>query len=489
MKFKQIIKSINYNQLQDRGNPDIDYITYDSRKVKPHTLFVAVPGQKSDGHSFISQAVSRGASAVIGEKNSPAYINKISYIQVPDSRIAMAQASAAFYNNPSDKLQLVGVTGTNGKTTILYMIKNILTDSGRKTGVIGTINYEIGNRIIPALRTTPESSDLNELLSQMVNIGCKTAITEVSSHAILQNRIYGLDFNIAVFTNLTQDHLDYHKSMNNYFDAKARFFYNLNANKNAYAVINSDDSWGQCLLQDKDNIPANVLTYGINSQSDIRARNIKIDAEFSSFTVESPWENAEIKLRLLGRYNISNALAAFAVCAVTGIKPAEIAASLAALASVRGRLEKIDVNLPFKIFVDYAHTDDALKNVLATLREITTNRLIVVFGCGGDRDRNKRHKMGAAAQAQADYIIITTDNPRTESPDQIIADITSGFDENALYRVIPDRNTAIHTALQKAQSGDIILIAGKGHETYQEFADTVVPFDDREVVKKYLNIN
>jgi len=400
----------------------------------------------------------------------------------------MAQVARVFYHNPSDRLKVVGITGTNGKTTTAFMIKNIFDMAGLKAGMIGTVEYIIGRRVIPATRTTPESVDLQHMLDQMLTADCRGAVMEVSSHALVQKRVLGIDFDAAVFTNLTHDHLDYHQTMEKYFQAKTLLFKSLRQSaKKPVAVVNIDDSYGRQLASLPE-VKAGVITYGLQEQAAVRVSNLQLTAQGSSFDVLSPWGGAKISLHLLGRYNVSNALAAIGACGALGIKLSLIADVLQQMTCVPGRLEEIQTTAGFQVFVDYAHTEDALRNVLTTLREVTTGRLIVVFGCGGNRDVKKRPLMGAVAEQMADYAILTSDNPRREEPGLIISQILNGFKTREKVDVIPDRYEAIARALFIAEKGDVVLIAGKGHENYQEFVNTIIPFDDRQVVRECLGM-
>ncbi|MBN1268072.1 MAG: UDP-N-acetylmuramoyl-L-alanyl-D-glutamate--2,6-diaminopimelate ligase, partial [Kiritimatiellae bacterium] len=351
---------------------------------------------------------------------------------------------------------------------------------------IGTVRYEIGDRLIPAGRTTPEAPELQAMMDQMVQAGCQSVVMEVSSHALDQKRVWGIDFDVGVFTNLTQDHLDYHETMENYFAAKARLFHGLGqAEKLATAAINIDDPWGQ-QLAGINGFKVDTLTFGVHPGARVRAEDCELSPDGSSFSLRSPWGDARVNLSLLGRFNISNALAAVSACGALGIDPRLMADVLAGIQSVPGRLEAIPNRRGLKVFVDYAHTDDALKNVLTTLREITPGRILLVFGCGGNRDRTKRPRMGAVAARLADYSVVTNDNPREEDPAEIARAVVEGFGEQTHYEVLLNREEAIARAVRMAQFGDVVLIAGKGHENYQEFAHTVVPFDDREVARSLL---
>ncbi|MBI2441529.1 MAG: UDP-N-acetylmuramoyl-L-alanyl-D-glutamate--2,6-diaminopimelate ligase [Lentisphaerae bacterium] len=488
MKLSLLLKDIKPLALSSEADPDIKGLAYDSRKVKPGYLFFALPGQNQDGNQFVPDALERGAVAVVSTVTVPVGHGAAAIVQVADPRQAMAELAGAFYNNPSAGLKIVGVTGTNGKTTTAFMLRDIFNDAGRPTGLIGTVNYQIGTRIIPAGRTTPEAVDLQAMLAQMAQVGCQSAVMEVTSHALVQKRVAGIDFDSAVFTNLTHDHLDYHQTLENYFQAKLLLFRSLNRRrKKPVAVVNLDDPYGRRLAQEP--LQADLVTYAISQEAQVRALNLQITSAGSTFEVHSPWGDAQLTLKLLGRYNVSNALAAMAAAGAAGVPPAQAAGILARMIAVPGRLEEIAAEGGFQVFVDYAHTDDALQNVLTTLREITRGKLSVVFGCGGNRDRKKRPRMGAVAARLADYVILTSDNPRKEDPSAIIAEIRSGCQQSENVEVVEDRHEAIIRALSLAEPGDVVLVAGKGHENYQEFANTVIPFDDRQVVRECLGLS
>lgn len=489
MKLNSLLESIKPLSVNPRSDPEIKGLAYDSRQVKPGYIFFALKGQREDGQLFIQDAVGRGAAAVVSEQTRFIGKEQTVMLQVADARHSMAQTARAFYHNPSERLKVVGITGTNGKTTAAFMIMNILDTAGFKCGMIGTVEYIIGKRIIPATRTTPESVDLQQMLDQMVAADCRSVVMEVSSHALVQKRTQGIDFDTAVFTNLTHDHLDYHETMEKYFQAKVILFRNLSQEtKKPVALVNIDDSFGRQLASSPE-IKADLITYGLYEQAAVRAFNLQLTGRGSTFEVASPWGGIKVSLGLLGRYNVSNALAAFGACGAMGIEPKLMADVIQQMTFVPGRLEEIQTGAGFQVFVDYAHTEDALRNVLTALREISAGRLIVVFGCGGNRDINKRPRMGSVAEQLADYAILTSDNPRREEPGIIISQILNGFKTREKVEIIPDRSEAIARALFIAEKGDVVLIAGKGHENYQEFANTIIPFDDREVVREYLGIN
>lgn len=479
MELRELIKALNPRSVSGQLDCKVSGIAFNSRYVLPGYIFVALKGQNTDGHNFVSDAIERGAVAVVCERNG---LNsaRAAKIVVDDTREALAKLSAAFYKNPSSRLKVVGVTGTNGKTTVAFMIKSIFEAAGIPTGLIGTVRYEIGERVIPAWRTTPESLDLQYMLNQMSEQGCKACVMEVSSHALEQKRVLGIEFDAAVFTNLTQDHLDYHKDMENYYAAKRKLFKAIQSpSKKSIAVINIDDIYGERLYKETD--LAVKCSYGMKGEATIRASDVKMTQKGADFTVNYNESKFECHLPLIGRHNIYNALAAVGVAIAFNIPVNIIKRALSKMQPVPGRLEKIELGQPFNVIVDYAHTDDALKNVLTSLRELTSGRLLLTFGCGGSRDTSKRFKMGAVAAKLADYTIITTDNPRKESPQKIAAQIVEGYvaQRSDGFEVELDRKRAINAIISMAKPGDTVLIAGKGHETYQEFEDTTVPFDDR----------
>ncbi|MSR64646.1 MAG: UDP-N-acetylmuramoyl-L-alanyl-D-glutamate--2,6-diaminopimelate ligase [Verrucomicrobiae bacterium] len=485
MILRDIIEKLAPIAADGNLDREVTGIAYDSRKVRPGEVFVALRGVKTDGHNFIETAIERGASAVIVERNGfPS--RKAAKIKVEDSRKALALAAAEFYGHPSAKLKVIGVTGTNGKTTVTYMLKKILEENGLKTGLLGTVSYIIGERQIPATRTTPEALEIQSMMAQMNRADCKACVMEVSSHALDQHRVFGIDFDVAVFTNLTQDHLDYHQSMERYYAAKSMLFHTLGTSKKrGCAVINLDDPYGKRLIADVA-VRATKVAYGIVEAAQLRAVDVQMSSSATEFTIEGDEKPLRVRIPLIGRHNIYNSLAALGVAEGLGIGLDRAAKALEKIDCVPGRLDKVNAKIPFHVFVDYAHTDDALKNVLTTLRELAQARLIVVFGCGGNRDTTKRSKMGAVAEQLADFIVLTSDNPRKEDPREIIRQIETGISEKQKYEVVVDRREAIARSLAMAKPNDMVLIAGKGHETYQEFADTVTPFDDKMVVRELL---
>ncbi len=486
MLLKELVQSLPEAKVEGALDREVAGIAYDSRRVVPGMVFVAVRGQRVDGHDFIVPAVDRGAVAVICERNG-VLKTRATKIQVPDSREALARVAMTFYQHPSSRLKIIGVTGTNGKTVVAFMVKQVLETAGLKTGLIGTVHYEVGDRIIPAQRTTPESLELQQTLAQIAKAGCQACVLEVTSHGLDQKRVLGIEFDVAIFTNLTHDHIDYHGSMEDYFRTKQLLFAALGrGGKRGTAVINIDDTYGARLAEAKH---AEVqLTYGLQRKATLRASEIQLNGEGSQFQVETPKGSFACRLPLIGRHNVYNALAAvgagFALNAEEGI----IQTALNDMPAVPGRLEAIAGGQPFAVFVDYAHTDDALKNVLASLREVTGGRLLLLFGCGGGRDARKRPLMGKVAAELADFTLITSDNPRQEDPAEIAGQIEAGYRsvKTDSYEIELDRQRAIQQILGSARAGDTVLLAGKGHETYQEFENTVVPFDDRVIAQEAL---
>ncbi len=483
MQLKTILAALPVREIIGPADRTVESVAYDSRRVQRNGLFVALRGEKSDGHDFIDEAIDKGASVIVAERNGTH--PRATSVIVENTRTVLADIAATFYGTPVRKLKMAGVTGTNGKTTTTFLIKHICENAGVRCGLIGTVRYEIADRILPAARTTPESLDLQELLAQMVNAGCRAAAMEVSSHALAQERTRGLEWDVAVFTNLTQDHLDFHGTMENYFDAKTKLFTGLtNQTKKTkpLAVINIDDDYGR-KLRDRIDKTVSVLTYGMGVHADFRASNYRVEFGGTSYQLDANGKSYLVRVPLIGRFNVANSLAALAAATGLGVRLREAVLSLGKSPQVPGRLELVQAKRQFQVFVDYAHTPDALLNVLKTLRELQPNRLIAVFGCGGNRDTQKRPLMAQVVDQNADVAIITSDNPRKEDPEAIIADVEKGFRSNN-YQKITDRAEAIARAVEMAQPRDIVLIAGKGHENYQEFADHTIPFDDVQVARR-----
>ncbi len=480
MKLSKLRAALNGERAHNFSDGDVRGVIHDSRRMKKDFVFVAIRGAKSDGHDFAAEAVARGAAAVVAERRLelPEHIPQI---VVPDTRLALAALAACFYDHPSAKMRVIGTTGTNGKTTTIHLIKSIVEASGEPAGLIGTIGYRIGQRELPATTTTPESVDLQSYLADMVAANIRYAAMEVSSHALMQHRVAHLKFAAGVFTNLTRDHLDYHKTLEAYLDAKARLFEGLEPE--AFAVLNADDAACESLRK---RTRARVITYGIAAAADVTAKIHSVSLDGMRFELRSSAGSLEIHSPFIGRHNVYNALAAASVGIAFEMNLDAIKKGLEALGGVPGRLEPVPNSRGLYIVVDYAHTPDALENVLSALRPLTKKRLLLVFGCGGDRDRTKRPIMGGIAERMADLVWITSDNPRTEDPMGIIAEIEAGVKDRSKFRTQPDREAAIREAVTQAQADDLILIAGKGHERYQIFKETIVPFDDREAVRKAL---
>jgi UDP-N-acetylmuramoyl-L-alanyl-D-glutamate--2,6-diaminopimelate ligase len=485
MKLSELLNQVSHLGVRGTVDRPVSGIAYDSRKSQADGLFVAIPGAKHDGFEYVEDAVKRGAGVIVSpHTRSPG--RDVTHVQVEDARLALADLARVFYGNPSRALKVIGITGTNGKTTTAFMLRDILEAAGLTPGLMGTVQYEIGARILPATRTTPESLDVQAYFDQMRHAGCHSAVMEVSSHALDQNRVRGIDFDVAVFTNLTRDHLDYHQTLDRYYEAKRRLFTGLGrSDKPGFAVINRDDPWGRRLAEEAD-ISARVLTFGFDVGADVRACDLVLGQAGSDFTVRSPWGESRVHTPLLGRFNLQNAMAAYAAARAMGLEETPVLQGLARRTAVPGRLEEVYTAQDWRVFVDYAHTDDALANVLETLRDFTRNRLIVVFGCGGNRDQTKRAPMGAVAARLADLAILTSDNPRDEDPAAILAQVVTGFGDRSNYEVVEDRSKAIEMALAMARKGDIVLIAGKGHEITQEVRGTYLVFDDRQVVRALL---
>jgi UDP-N-acetylmuramoyl-L-alanyl-D-glutamate--2,6-diaminopimelate ligase len=483
MQLKTLLSATPVREIIGPVDRAVESIAYDSRRVQRDGLFVALRGEKNDGHDFIGQAIEKGATVIVAEraeKNSRA-----TFVVVENTRTVMADLAARFHNYPARKLKLAGVTGTNGKTTTTFLIKHICEKAGMRCGLLGTVRYEIGERVLPAARTTPESLDLQELLAQIRDAGCRAAAMEVSSHALAQDRTRDIEWDAAVFTNLTQDHLDYHGTMENYFGAKAKLFEQLaqqQRKKKPVAIINIDDHFGQKLIAKIDN-KISTVTFGTGLKADFRASNYRMEFGGTSYQLDARGKSYLVRVPLIGRFNVANSVAALAAANALGVDLREAVLSLAKSPQVPGRLEIVPAKRQFQIFVDYAHTPDALVNVIKTLRELQPRRLIVVFGCGGNRDREKRPLMGQVVDQNADYAIITSDNPRKEDPEKIIAEVEKGLRGNH-FEKITDRAAAITRAVELAQPRDVVLVAGKGHENYQEFADHTVPFEDIQVARR-----
>ncbi|MDI9480723.1 MAG: UDP-N-acetylmuramoyl-L-alanyl-D-glutamate--2,6-diaminopimelate ligase [Bacillota bacterium] len=484
MRLDEVCQGIEYRIEQGSLATEITGICYDSRQVRPGNLFVCIVGEKTDGHLFAQQAVESGAAAILAERKVD--IGKqVALVITSDTRAGLSQIAANYYGHPSRQLRVIGVTGTNGKTTTTHLIQAILNEQQKKTGIMGTLYARLGSISKDYGHTTPESVDIQEFFRLLVDNGAEYAVMEVSSHALELGRVDSIDFDVALFTNLTQDHLDYHKTMEKYRDAKLKLFTMIKNQPASYCIINGDDPAAEYFTQ-ASQVP--YYTYGIKSAADIRAVKIHNTLKNSQFEVVFANQSFDIKMKLIGEFSVYNALAAIAWALAEKVPIPIIQKALAAVEGVPGRFEQIDLGQNYTVVVDYAHTPDGLENVLQVARQLVQNRLITVFGCGGDRDRTKRPLMGAIAGQYSNFCIITSDNPRTEDPQAIIDDILPGLEqiETARYAVIPDRREAIKHAIHIAKEGDLVVIAGKGHETYQLVMGQVLDFDDRQVAAEMI---
>ena len=483
MKLSTLVHHLDSMGTYNLCDVEITGITNDSRNVRPGYLYVAIKGYKTDGHNFIKQSLECGAQAIISEERFS--LNpKIPQIIVRNARKALSSLSCCFYNNPSQKINVVGVTGTNGKTTTTFLIKSVIEKAGYGAGLIGTINYQIGKNIIPAQETTPESIELQRLIAEMVAAKMKFAVMEVSSHSAIQHRIENINFKTAVFTNLTTEHMDYHKTISNYMNAKVELFKNLT--KNSFAVLNADDEFSKYFA---DRTSAQILWYGIKNNADIKAEICRESTSSIMIKLNYSGREIDMKMPFMGLHNVYNALASVASAISLGFELDVIKSGIETAPVVPGRLENVPCNRGFKVFVDYAHTPHALETVLHALKHQVKGRILLVFGCGGDRDKEKRPKMGRIAGEKSDIFWLTNDNPRSEDPVNIIDDIIAGIKSGRSFHIQTNRHKAIEEALAEAKSGDIVLIAGKGHEKYQIINDTIIPFDDRETAKQILSDN
>ncbi len=483
MILGDLLRGAEVLDLYGGAEREIRSLAYDSREAGADGLFFAIRGERTDGHRYIGQALEKGAVGVVSEIEPPPGF-PVAWVRVAAVRRAMAEVSRAFYGQPDLALMLVGITGTNGKTTTAYLIHSIFEAAGLKTGLFGTIEYRVGDRVLPAPHTTPESPDLAAYLAEIVRSGGQAAVMEVSSHALAQDRVWGFRFAAAVFTNLTGDHLDFHKDMEHYFAAKRRLFEGMGTPPPELAVINADDSWGALL---RDGPSSRHVTYGVESNADVKPRHFSQGPAGMKMTLAVLEKRFDIESPLIGRANLENILAAVAVTDGLGIARGKIQEGIAGLKQVPGRFQKVDEGQPFLVIVDYAHTHDALRSALKTAREFTRGRLIVVFGCGGDRDRTKRPMMGEVAGNLSDSVVLTSDNPRSEDPILIMNDVMVGLQKSGrAYLAEVDREVAIRKALEQAREGDTVLIAGKGHETTQVLRDRTLPFDDRQAARNVL---
>lgn len=483
MKLTKLInKSKIYEFEGELADFEVKGVTANSKEVKPGFIFVAIKGVNSDGNNFIAQALQNGAQTIVIQKNSLVTLDleNVNLIKVSDCRKAIAELAKEFYQDPSSKIKVVGVTGTNGKTTITYLIEAILNECGKIPAVLGTVNYRFKDNIFDSKNTTPGPDQLQAMLADMLKQGVDYLTMEVSSHALDQQRTKGVNFTAAIFTNLTQDHLDYHKTLADYFSAKAKLFQELE--NTAYSIINIDDTYGQKLINLS---KGKIITYAIDSPAQVIAKNIKYSASGTEFILINKEKEFSLKISLIGKHNVYNVLAAVAWAMAEGVEIDIICRAIEGFSFVPGRLQRCDVKKEFSVFVDYAHTDDALKNVITSLREFSEGKIIVVFGCGGDRDKTKRPKMGRVVTELADLAIITSDNPRSEEPKDIINDIKKGINKDN-FLVELDRKSAIKKSLSMAKKGDIVLIAGKGHEKTQILKDKVLEFDDCRMAEECL---
>jgi len=478
MKLKELLNGIEICSAAADLEMEISGVSYDSRTTQPGDLFVAMTGFATDGHAYIGKAAAAGAAAVLCER---APEGGVPYVQVADSRRALAVLGANWFGHPADDMTMVAVTGTNGKTTTTYLIKHILEQTrGAKVGLIGTNQNMIGEEIIPTERTTPESFEVQKLFAQMLDAGCGYVVMETSSHALALDRVYGVHYAVGIFTNLTQDHLDFHQTMEAYCDAKAILFRNCGV-----GVCNADSQWTERLLRDA---TCEKYFYAEKAEADLRAEDICLESDYISFTAVTKTERVPVRVNIPGGFMVYNALDALGAVMALGISLEEAAEALSRVSHVKGRVEVVPTpEKDYTILIDYAHSPDGMVNVLSSVKGFAKGRTVALFGCGGDRDRTKRPKMGAVAAEIADFVIVTTDNPRTEKPADIIADILPGLEGfDTPYIVVEDRIEAIHWAMDHAEAGDVIVLCGKGHETYQEINHVKHHMDEREIVRDYL---
>ena len=477
--------------LAQSGDAPVTGVEYDSRKLKPGNVFVAMRGETSDGNRYIDQAIRQGATAIVTDSVNETQRPNVAWAQVPHGRRALARISANFYGQPANRLSTTGITGTNGKSTTAFLLEAILQAAARKSLLVGTIEYHVADKVLPAPHTTPESLELNQLFAQAIDAGATEVVMEVSSHALEQQRVYGVPFDVAIFTNLTRDHLDYHKDMEQYFAAKRVLFEGCGTGAPRVTVLNVDDAYGTQLVEVSQATGSQVVTYGL-SRGDFHAEKIDITLRGTRFDMQTPQGVIRIWSPLIGKVNVYNILAAAAAAEARGCVTSDIAEGIGALAFVPGRFQRVDCGQPFTVVVDYAHTDDALRNLTSLSREFMTQaggrgRVITVFGCGGDRDRAKRPLMGEAAGRGSDLVVLTSDNPRSEDPVTIINDALVGVQRSGTkYKIEPDRQAAIALALSTAMAGDIVLLAGKGHEKVQVSREGTRLFDDVEVAHSLL---
>tara|TARA_R100000027_G_scaffold67701_1_gene67962 strand:+ start:10771 stop:12357 length:1587 start_codon:yes stop_codon:yes gene_type:complete len=485
-KIRDIIEGVDVLVHKGSLDQEVRSIITDSRRVIPGSLFFARKGLRTDGRLFVEEAIDRGAAGIVTE-DAPGMHSGVVFIQVKSVPRALAAIAGNFYQWPDRKLHTVGISGTNGKTTVSWLARELLAAEHGKAGLVGTIHYDLGGRTVPSYKTTPESVDTYSLFRQMINADCKSAVMEVSSHGIDQCRVEGMSFDIAVFLNLTQDHLDYHEDMDEYYEVKRRLFDGGIGSTPKRSIINIDDPYGRRLVADLGEDAA-CITFGVAGDADYRAEDVEFSRTGVTFRLVTPKGEYKIKANLAGRFNLSNMLAALAIAAESGCNVKKVASILKKFPGVPGRLERVDDGQPYEVFVDYAHTDDALRSTLEVLREITPGKVHLVFGCGGDRDRGKRPLMMHVGQTFADFCWVTADNPRSESLDQIFDDMQKGVSKPERVEFVEDRRRAISLALDAVGPDDTVLIAGKGHEPFMEFGDTIVPFDDRLVARELIRV-
>ena len=499
MNFSQLLWGLGVSH--SGGDPQISGLDYNSRRVQPGWVFVAMRGESSDGNRYIDTALKHGAVAVVTDSKSEHRRQHVPWAVIPSGRRALSRMSANFYGHPAEKLKVIGITGTNGKTTTSFLCESILQHVGRSSALIGTIEYHIPvkaaqsgaapYKVLPSPHTTPEALELNQVFAEAFAAGATHAVMEVSSHALAQERVWGVPYEVAIFTNLTRDHMDYHKSMDSYFEAKSILFLGCGTRPPRAAVINADDEYGQSLGQSRKTLNQEVILYGIQN-GEFRATNIDLQQDGTKFDLATPSGTVKIETALIGGINIYNILAAAAATFACGCSLQQIAEAITQFKQVPGRFEKVDCGQPFTVVVDYAHTDDALRNLTAIARDFARRglglgRVITVFGCGGDRDRTKRSLMAEAAGKGSDFVVLTSDNPRSEDPLQIIDDALPGLRQTGTrYEVEPERKKAIRLALIEAMPGDVVLIAGKGHEKTQITREGTFPFDDVQVAREAL---
>jgi len=489
MNFLQLL--LGAEILTQSGSPSVSGLEYDSRRVKPGDVFVAMQGESSDGNKFIEKAIAAGAVAIVTDSATEKPRQGVAWAQVLHGRRALARLSANFYKRPAERLAITGVTGTNGKSTTAFLVEAILAAAGRKSALVGTIEYHVAGKVLPAPHTTPEALELNRMLAEALGHGATEAVMEVSSHALAQQRVFGIPFDVAVFTNLTRDHLDYHHTMEEYFASKQVMFEGCGTEAPRAAVLNLDDEYGRKLVKVSKKRSSEVLTYGL-AKGDFCAEKVEVAPRGTRFDLVTPEGCIPLFSPLIGQVNVYNILAAAGAAYARNCNAEAIAKGLATLARVPGRFERVECKQPFTVVVDYAHTDDALRNLTALAREFVQQagqegRVITVFGCGGDRDRAKRPLMGAAAGHGSDFVVLTSDNPRSEDPLAIINDAMVGLQRSGTkYKIEPDRRTAVALAIHEAAPGDIVLIAGKGHEKVQVTREGSIPFDDVEVARQVL---